>query len=53
MNKWPYIAFGMIWVATAFAISVAIYMTGNWKCLFFLILPALYNVKGDQNDSAK
>ena len=44
-DKWAYIAFGMVWVAVALAISVGIYVSNNWKCLFFFIIPAMYSVK--------
>ena len=50
MIKWAYISFGMMWVATAFAVSVGIYVSGNWKCLFFMLLPAMFNVKSHSGD---
>lgn len=48
MNKWAYISFAMMWLSVAIAISVGIYITHEWKCLFFLILPSLYDLKSKE-----
>lgn len=45
MNKWVYIAFAIMWFSVAIAISVSIYFTHEWKCLFFFILPSLYEIR--------
>ena len=44
-DKWVYIAFAIIWISVAIAISVSIYVTHEWKCLFFFILPSLYEIR--------
>lgn len=46
-NKWGFIAYGMAWIATAIAISVAIYITENTRCLWFLLIPALISVQSE------
>lgn len=48
-SKWVYVAYGMIWVSMALAVSVGIYISGNWKCLFFMFIPSLISVKGSKD----
>ena len=35
-----------IWGSTAIAIGLAIYYTHDIRCLWFLLVPALINIKG-------
>jgi len=47
MVKWTCIAYGMAWLATAIAIGVAIYVTKEVRCLWFLLLPAFISIKSE------
>jgi hypothetical protein len=48
-----YIAWGMAWIATAIPVSIGIYLTGKWQCLFFMLLPAFISIKNHKNDETK
>ena len=39
--KWIQIADVIKWIAVSIAVSVAIYVTGNWKLLWFFLIPML------------
>jgi len=44
--KWVFIAYGLAWLATGLAISVAIYFTHSITPLWFFLMPMLINIKG-------
>lgn len=44
MSKGPYIAYASIWISTAAAVSVGIWVTHSAWCLWALILPAMAQV---------
>jgi hypothetical protein len=39
--KWIQITDVIKWIAVSIAVSVAIYVTGNWKLLWFFLIPML------------
>ena len=39
--KYLYIAYGMMWLSMAIAVSVGIYYTHSIHCLWFMLIPAL------------
>ena len=49
---WIAIIYSSIWVPVGAAITVAIQKTGNWKLLWFFLIPALfgppYSSNGDE-----
>lgn len=54
MNKWPWVAYGMMWIATAAAVIAGIYYTKSIHCLWFLLIPAgkriMYENKEENED---
>jgi len=38
-NKWAYIAYGMVWVASALVIGFVVWVTKNGNWLWFLFVP--------------
>jgi hypothetical protein len=38
---WIKMAEAVKWIAVSIAVSVAIYVTGNWKLLWFFLIPML------------
>ena len=42
--KWPYIAYGTAWIATAIAVSVGIWLTGNGWCLLAFLIPGAISI---------
>lgn len=49
---WIAIIYSSIWMSVGAAITAAIQETGNWKLLWFFLIPALfgpsYSSKGDE-----
>jgi heme/copper-type cytochrome/quinol oxidase subunit 1 len=43
--KWPYIAYGMAWLATGAAICVAIALTQRISPLWFFLMPLCVSIK--------
>lgn len=39
--KYLYIAYGMMWLSVAIAVSVGIYYTHSIHCLWFMLIPTL------------
>jgi hypothetical protein len=48
--KWAYLGYGMAWIATGIAIAVAVCVTNDMRCLWFLILPALQSVQASKKE---
>lgn len=46
-NKWVWVGYAAAWLSTAISISVAIYITHNAKCLWFLLIPGLISIHTD------
>jgi hypothetical protein len=44
-NSWAYIAYGMIWMATAVAVGIGIWITKNPNCLWAMLIPGLISLK--------
>lgn len=44
-NYWAYIAYGMVWVASALAIGFTVYITKNGNYMWFLLIPAFITLK--------
>lgn len=44
-DKWAFIAYAMVWVAVAAVVGAGIYMTHEWKCLLFMIIPLFVRVR--------
>jgi hypothetical protein len=44
-RKWAYIAYGMVWLATGFAVAVGIYVTKNPNCLWAMLIPAITSLR--------
>lgn len=42
--KYAYIAYGMMWLSMAIAVSVGIYYTHSIHCLWFMLIPTLMGV---------
>jgi len=40
-----YAAYGMMWVATAAAVCIGLWLTQNPNCLWALLIPALVSLK--------
>lgn len=38
-----------IWFSTAIAVSIGLYYTQDIKCLWFMLIPALMNIKGSNS----
>ena len=49
MNKWAYIAYGMAWIATAFAVAVGIYYTKNASCLWAMLIPGFISLTSSKS----
>ena len=47
MNKWAWISYGIAWLSISIAVSVGIYITHSFHCLWFLIIPSLISIKTD------
>ena len=47
-----YVAYALVWLSVALAVSVGLFVTKNFNCLWFLILPALvrFHTKTDKDD---
>lgn len=43
---WIKMAEAVKWIAVSIAVSVAIYVTGNWKLLWFFLIPMLSCMPG-------
>ena len=39
-----FIGWGMMWLALGIAITMAIYITGDWRLLWFFLLPGLFRL---------
>lgn len=39
-----WIAYALEWISMAAAVSVGIYVTGNWHLLWFMLIPCLVSV---------
>ena len=52
MNKLFWIGYGMMWIACAFAVSVAIYYTHSIHCLWFMLIPMLtkFHISDDEEE---
>ena len=48
-----YIAWGMTWIATAIPVSIGIYVTRKWQCLFFMLLPAFISITNHKDDKTE
>ena len=53
MNKYVWIAYGMMWLSVALAISVGIYFTQNIHCLWFFLIPMMMKVKSGSGNEAE
>ena len=51
--KTPYIAYAISWLSVSLAVCVGIYYTHSIKCLWFLLIPTLINVKVSDNNNDK
>lgn len=49
-NKYVWLTVAAIWFSTALAVSVGIYFTHVWQCLFFMLIPGFINVKIRSDD---
>lgn len=38
-------AYAMVWLSTAGAVCYGMYITQDWRLLFFMLLPALVNLE--------
>jgi len=50
--KYLYIAYGMMWLSMAIAVSVGIYYTHSIHCLWFMLIPTLMGVHTDSKSKA-
>ena len=48
--KYLYIAYGMMWLSMAIAVSVGIYYTHSIHCLWFMLIPTLMGVHGKESN---
>lgn len=54
MNKLVLIAYVMMWFVVSVAVSIAIYVTQNIHCLWFLLIPTLVSIKTkDESEDSK
>ena len=51
MDKSGAIAICAIWISTALAVSVGIYVTKNPKCLWFMLIPMFMRVSTRSKDT--
>ena len=49
-DKYIWIAVAVMWFSTALAVSVGIYFTHVWQCLFFMFIPTFMSVKSKSDD---
>ena len=49
-DKYIWLAVAAIWFSTALAVSVGIYFTRVWQCLFFMLIPTFISVKTRSDD---
>lgn len=45
-----WLAYIIAWLSTSLAVCVGIYFTHSIKCLWFLLIPGLINIKSSSND---
>lgn len=54
MNKGPYIAYASMWISTAAAVSVGIWVTHSAWCLWAMFIPAMvkasFGVKENEDE---
>jgi hypothetical protein len=43
--EWIYVAYAMIWIASALVIGFTVYLTKNGNYLWFLLVPTLVSLK--------
>ena len=48
--KWSYIAYGVMWVSVAIAVSIGIYITKSPVCLWALFVPTFVSLKHPDNE---
>lgn len=47
-NMW--LSYAVIWLSVALAVSVGLYVTKDFKCLWFLLLPTLVHFRIEKKD---
>jgi len=46
-------AYAIAWIATAFAVSVGIYLTKNASCLWTMLIPACVSYKSGSDEDKR
>lgn len=43
-NNWAYIAYGLAWLSTGIAVSIAVWVTKNPACLWAFLIPSFISL---------